>query len=124
MASIFMALLPIMVPCRSSPHLGHCRNDPRDILRARQAVIAVLDHGQHHIVARQPLRQREGVLPRHVRIPRALQNADWTPDLDGAAEYEMATAILDQGARDRVGLAILRRPQPDAAGFDLLPGFR
>ena len=68
---------------------------------------------------RQPVRQREGVLPRHVGVLRALQDANRAADLDGAAEQQMLAAVLDQRAGDRIGLAIFRRPHPDALGLDL-----
>ena len=106
------------------PSLGHGRHDPRDILRPRQTMVAVLDHGQHHVVARQPVRQREGVPPRHVGVLRALQDANRATHIDGAAEQQMVAAFLDQRARDRIGRAIGRRPQPHALGLDLLPDLR
>src|ERR1700704_4774015 len=86
-------------------YLRDRRDDPRDILRARQAVIAVLDHRQYHVVGRQPMGQSEGVAPRHVRILRPLQDANWAADLDGAAKEQMVAAFLDQGAGDRIGIA-------------------
>src|SRR3954469_11905075 len=60
----------------TSPDLGHGGKNARDVLRAGEAVIAVLDHGQHDVVGRQAVRQREGVLPGDVGILRALENAD------------------------------------------------
>src|SRR5580698_5856029 len=78
-------------------------DDPRDILRPRQTVIAILDHGQHHVFGGQPLRQRKRVPPRHIGILRALQDAYGTADLDGATEQQMVAALLDQRARDRIG---------------------
>ena len=70
------------------------------------------------------MRQREGVPPRHVGILRALQDAHRAADLDGAAEQQMVAALLDQRPRDRIGIAIVRRPQPHPLGLDLLADLR
>src|ERR1700694_2959340 len=83
----------IITPASPTPRPR--RDDPRDVLRPRQAVIAVLDHGQHHVVNRQPLRQCERMSPWHVRILRALQDANRAAHLDGAAEQQMVAALLD-----------------------------
>src|SRR5260221_14612199 len=105
----FMALLP----ASSLPDLRHRRDDARDILRARQAVIAVLDHGQHHILGRQAMRQRKGGLPGHIGILRTLQDPNRTSDLDGAAEQQMIASLFDQRTRDRIRRAVaLLRPPP------------
>src|SRR6202035_2261259 len=96
---------PLRTMTAASPHLRHRRDDPRDVLRPRQAVVAVLDHRQHHVIARQPLCQRERMLPWHVWILRALQDANRASDADGTAEQQMVAALLDQAACDRIGLA-------------------
>ena len=80
-------------------------------------MVAILDHCQHHVISRQPVRQRQRVPPWHVGILSALQDANRTSHLDVTAEQQMVAALLDQSARNRIGRAILRRPQPDAAGF-------
>src|SRR4051794_17509663 len=49
-----------------SPDLGHRGKNAGDVLRAREAVIAVLDHGQYDVVGWQAMGQRERVLPGHV----------------------------------------------------------
>src|SRR5712672_3187481 len=102
-----------------SSDLRHRGDDPRDVLWPRQAVIAVLDHGQHHVIARQPMCQREGVLPRYVRVLRTLQDANRAPHTDGAAEQQLIATLLDQCACERIRLAILRWPQPHALALDL-----
>src|SRR3954465_6369941 len=109
---------------RRSPDEGYSkllnrRDDPRDVLRAGEAMVAILDHGEHHVVAGQPVRQREGMLPWHVRVLRALQDAHRAADLDCSAEQKVIAALLDQCARDRIGLAILRWPEPHAFALDL-----
>ena len=86
-------------------------------------MIAVLDHRQYDVIARQPMRQRECMLPWHIRILRALQNANRAPHVDGAAEQQMVAALLNQGVGDRIRLAVLRRSQPNALGLDLLADF-
>jgi hypothetical protein len=124
MAVVSIVLFPIAAVANCSPHLRHDGDHPRDVPRPRQAVIAVLDHGQHHVVDRQPVSQRKRMLPRHVGILRALQDMHRAADLDGAAEQQMAAALFDQRARDRIRLAIGRRPQPHTLGFDLLTNLR
>jgi hypothetical protein len=74
-----------------SPDLGHRGKNARDVLRAGETVIAVLDHGQHDVVGRQAMCQRERVLPGYIRILRALQDADGTAEIDGAAEHEVVS---------------------------------
>src|SRR5262249_33443698 len=83
MASMFMAFLSCWI---NSPDLGDRPEQPRDVLRPRQAVIAVLDHGQHHVLRRQPVRQPQRMLPGHVLILRALQDANRASDIDGSSE--------------------------------------
>ena len=43
----------------ASPDLLDRGDDARDVLRARQTVIAILNHGQHHVIAGQPMHQSE-----------------------------------------------------------------
>ena len=108
----------------SSFHLRHRRDHPRDVLRPRQTVIAVLDYRQHHVVHRQPMRQRERMPPWHIRVLRALQDANRAAHVDRAAEQQMVATLFDQLPRDRIRLAIFGRPQPHTFGLDLLPGCR
>ena len=86
-------------------------------------MIAVLDHGQHHVLGRQPVRQRKRMLPWHIGVLRTLQDMHRTADLDRAAEQEMLAALLDQVAGDRVGVAVFGRTQPYAGGLDLVSNF-
>ncbi len=85
-------------------------------------MVAVPDHGQHHVVGRQPMGQREGMLPGHVRVLAALQDVHRAPDIDGTTEQKMIAALLDQRSRDRIGRAVVigRGPEPHAGGFNLL----
>src|SRR5262245_17756073 len=54
---------------RSAPlEFRHRGDHPLDVLRPRQAVIAVLDQREHHVVPREPRRQLDRMLPRHVRV--------------------------------------------------------
>ncbi len=82
----------------SGSKLLHGRDQTRDVLRTRQAMIAVLNQSQHDIVLRQALRQFERMLPGHVRVLHALQNANRTPNFNGAAQHEVIAAVLDQRA--------------------------
>ncbi len=91
----------------------------REILRRRQPVVAVLDQGEGGI-AREFFDQFQRVLPGHVGILHALDDVRGRVDGDGGAEQEMAAAVLDQRAGDRIGtVAIGRRTLPFAALHDL-----
>ena len=58
-------------------------------------MIAVLDHGEHDVVGRQAMRQREGVLPGHIRILRALEDADGTAEIENLiSELESLRDLL------------------------------
>src|SRR5437660_10652903 len=105
-----------------SPDLLYRGDDACNVLRPRQAMIAVLDHGQHDVVGWQPMRQRQGMLPGHIPVLGALQDAHRATDIDRAAQQQMVAALLDQGACDRIGrtVAIFRWPQPNAPRLDLL----
>src|SRR5215468_6757816 len=109
-------------PLASSPNLRDGGNDPGNILRPRQTVITVLDHGQHHVLRRKPLDQLERMLPGHIRILSALQDSDRTSNVDRTAEQKVVASFVDQVSGDRIGrtVAILRGPQPDALAFDLI----
>ncbi len=84
--------------------LRHGGDQPLDVLRPRQAVVAVLHQSEHDVVARKARGELDRVLPRHVRVLHALQDAHRTAGLDHAAEQEMLTALLDQAAGDEIGL--------------------
>jgi hypothetical protein len=58
-------------------------------------MVAILNHRQHHIIAGQPVHQGECMLPWHVRILCALQDANRAPHIDGAAEQQMVPAVFD-----------------------------
>src|SRR6185312_12758064 len=83
------------LPRSSLTDLRYRSDNPRNVLRTRQAMVAILDHGQHHVIGRKPVHQGEGVLPWHIRIFRALQDADGASGLDGAAKQQMLAAFLD-----------------------------
>src|SRR5262245_54553395 len=93
---------------RTIPHdmskLRHRREQPLDVLRPRQPVVAVLDEREHDVVAREARGELYGVLPRNVGVLDPLEDAYRTAGLDHAAEKEMVAALLDQAARDQVGL--------------------
>src|SRR2546423_1161030 len=52
---VYTLQYPGMIRCRkvmiASPDLRNRRDDARDVLRARQTVIAILNHRQHHVIA-------------------------------------------------------------------------
>ena len=107
--------------------LRHDAFDRRDqaveVLRPREPVIAVLDERQRDAVPRQMLDQLEGVPPGHVRVLHSLQDVDRAAGADRRAEQQMPAAVLDQAARDRVGLGgIERRAQEHALGLDRARG--
>ena len=54
--------------------------EEREILRAREAVLAILDEGEVHVGlgTAQKIDQGEGVAPGHVRVLHALENAHRT----------------------------------------------
>ena len=83
-------------------------------------MVAVLDQGEHDVVLRQAGGEVDGVLPRHVRVLHALQDADRAAGLDHAVEQQVTAPLLDQAAGDRVRLlAVLGRPLPGALRLDL-----
>src|SRR6516225_5111768 len=75
--------------------LRHGPNKPLYIFRPRQAVIAVLDQRQHHVIAGKARDQRLGMLPRHIRILHALEDAHRAAGLDHPAQQQMIAAFLD-----------------------------
>ena len=80
------------LPGSCSSELRHRRDQPLDVLRPRQAMVAVLHHREHHVVVREPRGQLDRVLPRHVGVLHALQDAHRAAGLDQAAEQEMLAA--------------------------------
>ena len=66
--------------------------------------------------------QLGGVRPRHVGVLGALQDVHRAAGLDQPVAEEVGVAVLDQPARDRIGLVgIVAGLQEDAGGFQLLP---
>src|SRR3954471_7498194 len=92
---------------------SHCLDKPLQVLRAGEAMVAILDQRKHNVVLRETRGELDSVIPRYVRVLHALQNAHWAAGLDHAAEQKMIASLLDQTARDRIGLAIVRRSVPD-----------
>src|SRR5262249_439582 len=100
--------------------LRHGRNQPLDVLWARQAMVATLNGPQHKVVPAEAGGQLDRVLPGHVGILHPLQNPYCTAGFDHAVEQEVLASVLDQGASDRIRLfGILRWPRPDAGLLDL-----
>ena len=78
--------------------LAHRRQQPGDVLRPRQAVVAVLDQGEDHVLALDRLGQFQGVAPGHVGVGAALQDAHRDLDRHGlGAQDRPAGAVLQQG---------------------------
>ena len=62
------------------------------------------------------------MLPRHIRVGHALQDAHRAAGLDHAAEEKMIAAFLDQLPGDEIRLRrILRRPRPNSVLLELAP---
>jgi hypothetical protein len=86
-------------------------------------MIAILDQGQHNVIARKPRYEFDGMPPRHIGVLHALQDMDRAACLDQAAEQQMFAAIFDEFAGDRIRLfAVCRGPQPNALSLDLAFG--
>src|ERR1700730_8355716 len=108
--------------CYARLKLRHRIDEPLDVFLPRQAMIAVLHQGQDDVVMGEPRHQLDGMPPRHIGVLDPLQDAYRAAGFDQSAEQEMAAPILDEAARDHMGLVgILRRPRPKARGFDLAP---
>ena len=69
-------------------------------------MIAVLDQRHRDIAAGQPVGDGEGGGPGHGGVLHAVQQPHGQAQTDGAAQPQMAPAILDQGAGDAVAPAI------------------
>src|SRR5262249_54531790 len=72
-------------PRTTCSNLRHRREQPLDVLRARQAVVAVLDEREHDIIAREVRGELDGMLPRHVGVLDPLEDAYRTAGFDHAA---------------------------------------
>ena len=82
-------------------------------------MVAILHQREDDVVLGKSCGQFDRVLPGHVGVLHALKDTDGTAGLDHAIEQKLASAILDQVARDRIGLLrILGRPVPDAFLLD------
>ena len=81
---------------------------PLDVFGAGEPVIAILDQRQNYIVAGKTRNKFYGVPPRHIRIFDALQDMHRTARFYQTTEQQMPATILDQCARDRIGLLPVR----------------
>ena len=87
-------------------------------------MIAILDQGQGHAIPGKMFDQGHGMRPRHVGILHALKNMHRRMRIQRRAQQEIAATILDQRARDRIGIGRIGAvAQPDALGLDLLAHF-
>jgi hypothetical protein len=75
-----------------------------DVLRPRQAVIAILDVADHRIVLGQKLEQTLRMLPRHVGIGLALNDAHRAVCVYGPGHDAVVAAILEQVPHEDVRL--------------------
>jgi hypothetical protein len=95
---------------------------PFDVFRTRQSMIAVLHEREHDIVLREAGNELHRVRIGNVRVLHPLQNANRATELDRLVEQEMLASVLDQRARDRIGrIAISGRPQPRTPLLDFAP---
>src|SRR4029453_4742809 len=92
--------------------------DRHDVAIARQAMIAVLDQGELRIGRTDRCEGLETVLPRHVGILIAMQDAQRTLKIYATTENEMLGTILDELSGDRIGIAITAGPQPHAVALE------
>ena len=69
-------------------------------------MLGAFDQGELDIVALQKIDERERVAPRHVGIAHALNDPHRTARIEGRTLQKMMSPLLDETARDRVGLAI------------------
>jgi hypothetical protein len=83
-------------------------------------VIPVLDQGEHDIVLCKARGQINRVLPGNIGILHALQDPHRAAGLDHALAQQVAPSVLDQAARDEIGLIRIGRwPLPGAGFLDL-----
>jgi len=95
------------------------REQPLQILRPAQPVIAVLDEGHDDVGAGQPFREPHARRPGHVWIGHAVEQAHGATDVDGRAQQQVPPPVLDQGAADlHRRVLVLRRPQDRALGHE------
>src|SRR5215475_771751 len=69
------------------------RDQPLDILRARQPMVAILDQREHDVVARDPRDELDRMLPGHVGVLDPLQDTHRAAGLDHAAEQKMVAPL-------------------------------
>ena len=80
------------------------RLHPRDVLWARQPMVAVAHQSEHDIVGRQEFHEFERVTIGDVGIGHALQDMHRATSFDDARQHAVEAAVLDQGAGEDVGL--------------------
>ena len=89
-------------------------------MRARLAVIAVLDERHLDILAAQQIDKIERMAPGHVGVAHALQDAHRQVEMQRATIAEqMVAALLDQMLGDRIRIAVERRLVIDAVALEL-----
>src|SRR5262249_35185655 len=74
--------------------LGDHLHQALDVLGARQTVIPVLDQSEDHVVLAQARRQFDRVVPWHIGVLHALQDAHRAAGFDQAAEQQMLASLL------------------------------
>src|SRR5262245_9035017 len=100
--------------------LDRC-NQPLNVLRPRETMIAVFNQGQHNIIAGKARHEFDGMSPGHVRILDSLQDMYRTVSLYQSAKQQVFATVLDQSARDWIRiLAICRWPQPKSLLLDFV----
>ena len=81
-------------------------------------MVPVLDQVHAHIRPRHRLGDAQRVLPGHVRVLLALQDAHRHLQRQRAAQQQVAPPILDQRTGDGVGRAVFARAVPHAVALD------
>ena len=63
--------------------------------RPRQAVVAILDQGEHHVVASKARHQLDRMPPRHIGVLHALQDMHRTARFDEPTHQQMIAALFE-----------------------------
>src|SRR5262249_58419702 len=89
-------LLRRFAPRNDESKLFDHMQQPLDVLRPREAMVAVLDQGEHHVVLGKSRGQLDRMSPRYVGILHALKDAHRAAGFDQAPEQKMITSLFDQ----------------------------
>ena len=81
----------------TSRHERHDRRfETAQILFPREAVIAILYEGQFDVAGAEPFDEFEGMVPGHVGVAHALQDANRQIEIEGCGANQVPPPLLDQ----------------------------